>query len=381
MFVLFWASLAMVKLRKKYPDIERPFKVPLYPLTPILAAGSGILIVLFANPQALIFLGLVIVLLSVGFVVSKYFKRKWLVKERLEEEVGGGRILIAATNPKTAVGLVELASRLAEHQEDTNISLLSVIKVPNIPSDKEIDLIIDRSKADRKALLALTAPIAQERNVAIATKVKVANNVESAIYKELQSPNPVRLLMLGWPSLDTKLKFPHNIIKEVMVNARKDVVVLRNNGIEKLKKILVPVAGGPNTRLSIHLAVALAYQPDISVTVLHLAPEGLDEEKLEDTNLFIHEIIEEELGEMPDWMELKVVPALSVNEGILSETNASQYDLMIIGAGGEVFSHRYLFGALNDALIEEVKCSMLIVRRYQPEAAIWFSNRIKHLEV
>jgi len=38
MFVLFWASLAMVMLRRKYPDIERPFKVPLYPLTPILAA-------------------------------------------------------------------------------------------------------------------------------------------------------------------------------------------------------------------------------------------------------------------------------------------------------------------------------------------------------
>ena len=381
MFVLFWASLAMIRLRKKYPDIERPFKVPLFPLTPILAAVSGVLIVFFANPWALIFLGLVIVVLSGVYVVSKYFKQKRLIETKLEEEIGGGRILIAAMNPKTAVGLVDLASRLAEHQEDTTISLLSVVKVPTILSDKEINGIIDQSKADRKALLALTAPIALERNVAIATKLKVANNVESAIYKELQSPNPVRLLMLGWPSLATKLKFPHNIIKEVMVNARKDVVVFRNNGLKELKKILIPVAGGPNTRLSLRLAMALAYQPEIQVTVLHISPEGFDDEKIEDTTLFIHEIVEEELGEIPPWMALKVIPSASVIEGILSEINQGEYDLMIIGAGGEVFSHRFLFGTLNDALIEEVKCSMLIVRRYQPEAAIWFRNRIKNLEI
>ncbi|MDF1519834.1 MAG: APC family permease [Brevefilum sp.] len=30
MFVLFWASLSMVNLRKKYPDIERPFKRPCF---------------------------------------------------------------------------------------------------------------------------------------------------------------------------------------------------------------------------------------------------------------------------------------------------------------------------------------------------------------
>jgi len=66
MFVLFWASLAMVRLRNKYPNLERPFKVPFFPLTAYLAAGSGLLIVVFANPQALLFLGGVILVLSVG---------------------------------------------------------------------------------------------------------------------------------------------------------------------------------------------------------------------------------------------------------------------------------------------------------------------------
>jgi nucleotide-binding universal stress UspA family protein len=228
--------------------------------------------------------------------------------------------------------------------------------------------------------LERTAPIAQKRNVAISTKTKVANNVESAIYKEMKSPNPVKLIMLGWPSLDTKLKIPHNIIKEVMVNARGDVVVFRNRGINGLRKVLLPFTGGPNSRLLLNLAQSLAYSPDVHVTVLHLTSAGLDEEAKEDANLYVQELIEEMLGGIPPWMEIKVVETQSVSEGILTECNQGQYDLLMIGAGSESFSHEYLFGSLNDVLIEEVDCSMLIVRRYQPEATLWLRNRIRVLE-
>jgi amino acid transporter/nucleotide-binding universal stress UspA family protein len=380
MFVLFWASLAMVNLRKKYPDIERPFKTPLFPLTAILAAGSGLLIITFANPTALIFLGGVIVILAIVYFVSQFFRKRMIIESQLEEAIGGGRILVAAINPKTAEGLVDLASRLAEHQEDTSISLLSVVKVPSMPSQKEINEIVQKSKSDRITLLERTAPIAQKRNVAISTKTKVSNNVESAIYKELKSPNPVKLIMLGWPSLETKLRIPHNIIKEVMVNARGDVVVFRNRGINGLKKILMPFTGGPNSRLLLNLAQSLAYSPDVHVTALHLAPLDLDEEGKEDASLYVQEIIEEMLGEIPPWMDIKVVQTAFMSKGILDECKEGNYNLLMIGAGSEAFSHKYLFGSLNDTLIEEVDCSMIIVRRYQAEASLWLRNRMRVLE-
>jgi basic amino acid/polyamine antiporter, APA family len=381
MFVLFWASLAMVVLRKKYPDIDRPFKVPLYPLTPILAALSGVLIIAFANPQALLFLGTVILILSALFYISRFYRRRALIHAQLEEAVGGGRLLIAAINPTTARGLVELASRLAEHQEDTSISLMSVIKVPTTITEVEISAIIEKSKATRTALLDQTAPIAQKRNVAISAKVKAANTVESAIYKELQSPNPVCMILLGWPSLDTKLKIPHNIIKEVMVNARQDVLILRNRGIENIHKILLPIAGGPNTRLALNLAASLAYQPGIQITVLHLTPEGLDDENMEDALLFTQEMVEEAFGKLPEWMVIQVKPAPSASEGILTTIQSGGYDLLIIGAGGDVFSYHTLFGTLDDILVETVTCSMLIVRHYQPEAVVWLNKRLHQLEV
>ena len=217
--------------------------------------------------------------------------------------------------------------------------------------------------------------------MAFSAKIKAANNVESAIYRELKSPNPVKMVILGWPSEDEKLRIPHNIIKEVMVNARKDVLVLRNRGIETIQKVLVPISGGPNTRLCLNLAASLAYEQEIKVTALHLTPEGLDEEKMEDADLYLQEIVENSLGAVPDWMEISVRPAPSVSEGIQQTVQVGHYDLLIIGAGGDVFSHRSLFGLLNDILIETVDCSMLIARHYQPEAVTWLNKRIHQVEV
>lgn len=380
MFVLFWASLAMIRLRKKYPNVERPFKVPFFPLTAFLAAGSGVLIVSFANPRALAFLGLVILLLSAGYFISRFFKRRAKIQARMEQEIGGGRILVAAVRPKSALGLVSLASRLAEHQEDTNISILTVVKTPAKLEEAEVQTMIEKSKADRQALLNLTAPIAQARNVAISTKVKVSGSVESAIYQELRSPNPVHLVLLGWPEAAAKLYIPHNIIKEVLINARRNVAVLRCREMEPLEKVLIPFAGGPHSRLALHFAQALAFQPGVSVRLLHLTPQNLDEEQMEDLNLTVQEAVEAELGGVPGWLQIQVRPAPSVSDGILDEIQQNTYDLVMLGAGGEVFSHRTVFGLLVDSLIDAVDCSMLIVRRYQPEAAIWLGNRLRKLE-
>ncbi len=380
MFVLIWTAFAMIQLRRKYPDIDRPFKVPFFPFSAYLAAGSGLLIILFVNPQALLFLGILVIVLSATYFLSIFLKHRKAIREKLEEDIGGGRILVAVANPKTAVGLVKLAARLAEHQEDTAICLLSVHKAPSTRSTSEMQEIIQKSKMDRKNLLKLTAPIAQACNVAIYTKLKVTSNVETAIYQEIHSRNPVNLVLLGWPGEEDKAKRPHNIIKEVALNARKDVGFLRNGGMQSLQHILIPVGNGPNTPLALRLGMALAYRERTRLTALHIIQEELDEEKTEDQILLLSDIIETELDIIPACLTPRTLAAASIVEGILAETRQHTYDLIIIGAGAEVFSPRHLFGRVVDALVEETTTPMLIVRRYQSEPALWLHNRIKQIE-
>jgi amino acid transporter len=48
-----FVNLSLIKLRKEKPNLHRPFKVPLYPLTPILGIGISLLLIVFLEPSTL----------------------------------------------------------------------------------------------------------------------------------------------------------------------------------------------------------------------------------------------------------------------------------------------------------------------------------------
>jgi nucleotide-binding universal stress UspA family protein len=381
LFVLFWASLAMMRLHKKYPNIERPFKVPFFPLTAYLAAGAAILITAFADPRALLFLGAVLAGLTLVFFIVERVKARAEIEEKLEQQEGGGRILVAAIHKDTAVSLVQLAVRLVDRQEDTSICIFPVLKTPLNLTSEQVPALLEQHKALKKELLAATVPIAQDHDVGLYVKQKSARRVEQAIYSELKRHKEIQLVMLGFPRDEQKIRVPHNILKEIVLNAERDVAVLRDRGLRyPLKNILVPVGNGPNARLALRIAQALADSDGARVTALRVALAPMEEEALEDQKAQLQDIVEFELGSLPENLELQVKVVESVVDGILEETQKLPYDLILIGAAEEVLQPQQLFGELNDALLDEARCSMLIMRHYQPEGAIWLHRQIKRIE-
>jgi len=49
-----FVNLSLIKLRRDKPDLYRPFKVPLYPLTPILGILTSLLLIFFLEPSTLL---------------------------------------------------------------------------------------------------------------------------------------------------------------------------------------------------------------------------------------------------------------------------------------------------------------------------------------
>ena len=47
-------NLSLIKLRRTAPHLKRPFKVPLYPLTPLAGIAASIFLALFIDPSVLI---------------------------------------------------------------------------------------------------------------------------------------------------------------------------------------------------------------------------------------------------------------------------------------------------------------------------------------
>lgn len=381
MFVLFFATLAMPKLRKMYPNIERPFKVPLYPLTVILAALSGILIIAFADKLALLFLSAVLAVLSVVYFISQRINAQRLLRNRLEQQEGGGRILIASKRIETTKSLLRLATAIANQQEDTGVSLFSVLKTPYNLSSDEVPALVAEAKARQQKILEELAPIAIEKNVPLHTKIKAASRVEEGIYAELRRHKDVNLVLLAYPKDPLKAALPGSILKEVLMMADRDVAVLRDTSLPMvIRRILVPVGSGPNAKLALQFAVSIAFAGEARIVVLRLVTGVADEERMEDELSQLHEIVDEELNCLPENIEFKTLRAESVGDGILEETWDEAYDLMIIGAAEEVLRPDQLFGTLDDFLMEEAEVSILVVRRFQPGGAIWLRKQIKRIE-
>ena len=79
--------IGVIKLRKTQPDLERPYKVPFYPVIPIISICSGLFVVidqlfLAGMKSSMISLGGVIVTL-IGLPVYAVMTKK---KPELEEE-------------------------------------------------------------------------------------------------------------------------------------------------------------------------------------------------------------------------------------------------------------------------------------------------------
>jgi nucleotide-binding universal stress UspA family protein len=69
-----------------------------------------------------------------------------------------------------------------------------------------------------------------------------------------------------------------------------------------------------------------------------------------------------------------------VPKGIIQETQRKPYDLLILGASEEWGSGTRLFGSVDDWVIEQVGCSVLMVRHYESVAIHWIRQKIKLIE-
>lgn len=374
LFVLFWASLAMVRLRKLHPEIVRPFRVPLFPLTPYLAAASCFLIVAFTQWRALLFGAGVIGVCSLYYLLYRPISRAVAARIKIHE-LGKDRILIPVANPRTAKKLVHLASILARASADTSICVLTVVPVsPHLPPEVASRLATYLGRRER-TLLSQIAEEALAKDVPLYTKLRPAPSVSQGILNEIHSN--VKLVLMGWPGPLEAQKAAENPVKAVLERAHPNIAVLLDRDLKQVRRILVPVGANSHSRLALRLAFEIAEVEKAQITVLGSFAETGDAEALEDQMLSLEAIVREEFGYLPPRILFRLIAAKDLFAGILSETHRLCYDLMVIGATRDLVAPAKLFGFLEDKIAEEVPCSVLLVHHHELAAISWLRRRVK----
>ncbi|MHB1319580.1 MAG: amino acid permease [Anaerolineae bacterium] len=378
LFVLFFSNLAMIRLRKKYPDARRPFRAPLFPLTPIIAVGTCLLIIVNSSTLALRFGGILLAVLTVFYYAYRPIARM-VTTHSLNLEATRDRIVVPIANARSARVLARLASLLAEASEDTSICMLSVVTEDATSPAQLPDRLAARRDPRRRALIkryAESVPVDYPQHY---FKVRSARTVSEGILDEVTGN--VKLVLMGWPGSLPPDELVDHPVKRVLQHARSHVAVLLDRGLDDVDRILVPVGGGFHSRLAIRLAYEIGLKHHAQVTALRVICEACDAEQMEDYMLQLRESIEDSIGRVPPQFATRVAHADDVLAGVLDESKRVKYDLMVVGASDEWLSRTRLFGALTDELAETINCSVLLARRHGPAAIAWVRRQTRAIPV
>ncbi len=381
LFVMFWSGLAMVRLRREQPGVQRPFRVPWFPLSAYVQVGTCAVIIAFTAPVALAFGAGVLALLTIAYYarepVADLLAKRAAASKRGERR---GRILVAIANPDTADKLVELGAIVAERVPGTTLELLSVVANRDGLLPRATGPQMNRFRRRENQLLLRLSRELRERNVPYYAEIRAADSVAEGLVWEVKHHGDVKLLVMGWPGLNPPQGLGEHPVTKALQEVPTNVAVFLNRGMPKLQRILVPFGGGVHARLALRVAVELAEQEDAEVTVLRCFCEGAEaQDDMHDELLQARESIEIELGGVPPSVTSKVICAESVLSGIGSELESEDYQLVVMGASLARSLQTDLFGPLTDHIAEVIPTSVLLVSRHESAVISWARKRVKEV--
>jgi nucleotide-binding universal stress UspA family protein len=364
MFLLMFAqvNITVMTLRRRRPDLERGFRVPWFPWPPVIGIITNVALALFLAYE-IRRTGLV----SVAWIVVGvllywgYFRLKEETerpKEILMEETLVSvdySVLVPVANVEQARQLGRLGSALAK-EHDGGVLALHVVKVPPQLSLSDGRIFLKEGRPP----LEMAIEQAREFDVPVHTMIRLGRDVSDAILKTM-SENSSDLILFGWPGTSgTNEQLFGSVIDRIVENPPANIAIFRHRPYEALRRIVVPIAGGPNSRLAVNLALALARNTpeETEVVLLNVIVAGTSRQQGEARAKNIFRSATHGL-DFP--FAEALVEAASPVEGILEA--AKDCDLMVIGATKEPRFRNLLMGNVAQQVAEGVKCPVIIAKR------------------
>lgn len=357
-------NVALIIFRKKKPELERKFRVPLFPLTPILGIGLNLFLIInlaISDRPALI-----IAVSVIGVGILYYYlvmpKLKYASKgisvmdipeiKEYKKDNRENEIIIPVSNPQTADGLLNFGRKIALAEHNTTVVPVKVNVFPdNLLTIADYDMMMQTMSTQDEIVQKLKAYEKEPymRPVLINSR-EVFHAIMSVIKKE---KNP--LIIMGWHGSGL-VKYMHgDITYRMLQEAPADVGVLRMHKQEtEFKKILFPYGGGRYSNMTAKVVNRIANAYGAEITLLNVVEL---EEEIEETK----EYLKNSAAKFDQPTEIEVCSGSLVEKVVEYSGN---YDLVIMGASLDWGIQEVVTGFRTDKIMEQAKCSVLIIKSY-----------------
>ncbi|MCK9279354.1 MAG: amino acid permease [Melioribacteraceae bacterium] len=369
MFLLLFmqVNITLIRLRKKRPDLDRGFFVPLFPYVTIV----GILFLLFLagymfsySPTAWI---VTVVWVAVGLFVYKYYAadrevqhiRKTRTLNDLESKIY--RVLVPLANQKSVVGLASIANALAK-KNSAEIILLNVNEVK-----EGVPLVSKEDENDRaNSLFQNAESVFSKTGTPFRSVINVAHRISQGIV-DTAIENECNFIIVGREKhLSFFERYFSSIIDSVIAKAPCELAILHGHiEPEKIKTILIPYNHNIHTNLAIEIAPILADYFECKVKFVMVFEPNLSKEDRIKHETKLKELIAENGFEA----EIKLIHDEDILSSVVNESQTA--DLILMGGrSGDMFE--LLLGrSLTQEITEQSGCPVIWVKEYEERESFW----------
>ncbi len=275
-------------------------------------------------------------------------------------------ILLPLSNPATEGALLRVATALAKARR-ARLHLAHVVSLPRQTPLEAGRIEFEQMRREQETLLDVASRHASEQGIRARANALVAHSVPSALLN-IADIEQTDIILMGWRGDVRGPRLRGTNVAGVAKAADRNILVLKDNGLSKVDRILVPVGGGPHTKLGLKVAQQLAAQWGATITAMTVKLDGEYSDAVSAFDLgnrqflqnFGEEFVRGILKEVGVTAEIVAVVDTDISHGIINI--ATDYDLIIIGASQEWAVSQWLFGSIPDRVANQASVSVLMAR-------------------
>jgi nucleotide-binding universal stress UspA family protein len=362
-------NLAMIRLRKKRPDLRRGFITPLFPYLTIF----GIILLLFLAVYMLNYSITAwittIVWISLGMIMYRSYAYQREIEhihrvkslERIEKKEYS--ILVCLSNPKSARSLTDIGLSIAK-KHNGELIFLSVYEV------REGQPLMAGLEETQRArpMLEEAEDLAEKFEVPARSIIKVSHRVSQGIIDTANEEN-CNFIVLGRqknPNFMDRLF--SSLIDNILQKAPSEMAIMHGDLVpENVNNILIPFGTSIHTRLATEIAPAIVKYFNAKLTVGMVLDPRISEadknQKIDDMKKTLQENTLE--------AEIKTTTDRDILRGMLRL--ASKADLVLMAGRSGEFLELMLAKSITQEFTERSKCPVIWIKEYEERESFWSS--------
>jgi len=362
MFLLLFllVNIAVIKMRRKFGDeLEYGYKMPLFPIIPVLGIISQLFLVIYMfnySPKAWY---TSIICIGIGLIVyySYSVDKEKIEKGKVARSVAPGdyRVVVSLSKISNVEPLIKIGAGIAKAQ-DSEVIALHIINIPQQTFLETGSQFIKESEP----IFEKAISVGNNVGVPVRKKIVASHDIPQAIL-DVSRSGKSNLILMGATERLLHGKINQSIPDIVMNSADCDVGIIFPKDFKKIENILVPLGLGEHAhRVEIADNLRTFFNAKMTIYTAVNDKESIPLAKKKQ---------EEAIEQIGKDIESVIEVVGSIDDAILMKS--MDYDLTIIGPSTEWILRDVLFGSLPEKIIKESSSSVLILKHPEQRTESW----------